>query len=392
MKKASIFAFLILFGLVACSDDQYPNLQDGLYAEIKTNKGTMVVQLYYDKAPAAVANFVSLAEGNNPLADSIYKGKRYYDGITFHRIIKDFMIQGGDPTGTGSGGPGYKFHDEFSPELKHDTIGIFSMANSGYGTNGSQFFITDAPTPHLDGYDAEDNLKNCENPQIGCHTVFGQLILGFDVLKSITEVEMKDPRRGKPKKTVTIESVKIIRKGKDARHFEAPEVFTEEIDKKAEEIEQAAAAKQKLKEDQKAIFEEQRKNADTLESGLAYYITQKGSDVKPKRSQKVKVDYAGYFEDGELFDSNILSCAEEWNMQTRPKDDMYVPLNIPYGPEAQMIAGFKEGIQQLNYGDKATLFIPYYLGYGERGYRVIPPRTNLVFTVELLDDREPENE
>ena len=164
---------------------------------------------------ATVANFVALAEGNNPLADSIYKKKPYFDGLKFHRIIKDFMIQGGDPNGTGSGGPGYKFHDEFSPELKHDTIGVLSMANSGYGTNGSQFFITDAPTPHLDGYDAEDNLKNCENPQIGCHTVFGQLILGFDVLKAITEVEMKDPRRGKPMRPVTMESVRIIRKGKD---------------------------------------------------------------------------------------------------------------------------------------------------------------------------------
>ena len=392
MKKALLFTFLILFTFIACSDEQYPDLQDGLYAEINTNKGTMVVQLFYEQAPATVANFVALAEGNNPLADSIYKKKPYFDGLKFHRIIKDFMIQGGDPKGTGSGGPGYKFHDEFSQELKHDTIGVLSMANSGYGTNGSQFFITDAPTPHLDGYDAEDNLKNCENPQIGCHTVFGQLILGFDVLKAITEVEMKDPRRGKPMRPVTMESVRIIRKGKDARHFEAPEVFTEELDRHAEELAEAARAKQKLKEEQQAQFEEQRQKADTLESGLAIYISEKGSDVKPKRSQMVKVNYAGYFEDGELFDSSMKSYAEKWDMQTRPKEEMYKPTEIPYGPEAQMIAGFKEGVQQLNYGDKATLFIPYYLGYGERGYRIIPPRTNLVFEIELVDDREIENE
>ena len=106
----------------------------------------------------------------------------------------------------------------------------------------------------------------------------------------------------------------------------------------------------------------------------------------------VKVNYAGYFEDGELFDSSMKSYAEKWDMQTRPKEEMYKPTEIPYGPEAQMIAGFKEGVQQLNYGDKATLFIPYYLGYGERGYRIIPPRTNLVFEIELVDDREIENE
>ncbi|MEZ7495648.1 peptidylprolyl isomerase [Leeuwenhoekiella aequorea] len=388
MKKAFFFAFMILLAFVSCSDDKYPDLDNGLYAEVVTNKGTMLITLFYKEAPATVANFVSLAEGNNPLADSIYKGKPFYDDLTFHRIIKGFMIQGGDPSGNGSGGPGYKFHDEFSSQLKHDTIGVLSMANSGYGTNGSQFFITDAPTPHLDGYDTDDKLKNCENPQIGCHTVFGKLISGFDVLKKITETEMADARSGKPKSKVTIQSLKIIRKGTEARHFEAPEVFTQEIEKKAKEKEEALAAKEKLKEDKKLAFEEQRKQADTLESGLAILITEKGSDDKPKRSQLVKVNYAGYFSDGELFDSNIQERANEWNMQTRPKETMYTPIEIPYGPEAQMIAGFKEGIQQLNYGDKATLFIPYHLGYGERGYRIIKPRTNLVFEVELIDDRE----
>lgn len=388
MKKISLLTFIILFSLVACSDDKYPDLKDGLYAEIVTNKGTMVTQLFYKEAPATVANFVSLAEGTNPLADSIYTDKNFYDGLTFHRILKGFIIQGGDPAGNGSGGPGYKFHDEFSPNLKHDTIGILSMANSGYGTNGSQFFITDAPTPHLDGYDQEGQLKNCENPQIGCHTVFGKIVMGFDVLKKITEVEMLDARRGKPKNKVTIQSLKIIRKGIDARHFEAPEVFQNEIEKKAKEKEEALAAKQELKKEKKAYFDELRKKADTLESGLAFYSTDKGTNEKPKRSQKVKVNYSGYFADGELFDSNVKASAEEWDIQTRPKENMYTPLEIPYGPEAQMIAGFKEGIQQLNYGEKAVLFIPYHLGYGERGYRIIPPRTDLVFEVEILNNQD----
>ena len=245
MKNSFLLTLLILSSIASCSD--YPKLENGLYAEIKTNKGTMVAQLFYDKAPAAVSNFVSLAEGTNPLVDSVYSNKPFYDGVSFHRIIKDFMIQGGDPTGTGRGGPGYTFHDEFNPELKHDTIGVLSMINSGYATNGSQFFITVAPTRYLNGYDRNNNLKNCKNPEIGCHTVFGQLILGFDVLRSITQVEMMDTQRGKPKNQVTIQSLKIIRKGKKARNFEAPQVFKREIDKKAEEQAIASQKRQKLK-------------------------------------------------------------------------------------------------------------------------------------------------
>ena len=388
MRKAVLFTFLILLAFTGCSSNDYPELGDGLYAAIKTNKGTMILELFYKQSPATVANFVSLAEGENPLADSIYAGKPYFDGLTFHRIIKDFMIQGGDPTGTGSGGPGYKFHDEFSPELKHDTIGVLSMANSGYGTNGSQFFITDAPSPHLDAYNAEGELRNCENPKIGCHTVFGQLVEGFDVLQKIAAVEMINPRAGKPKKPVIIESVKIIRKGKSARFFDAPEVFQDEIEKKEKERRAAAEALQEKKRNKQEAFETLKAKADSLESGLSYTITYKGSDEKPKRSQKVKVNYAGYFNDGELFDTNRKEIADSWGMHTRAEEDLYKPIEVPYGPEAEMIAGFKEGLQQLNYGDKATLFIPYYLGYGERGYRVIPPRTNLVFEIELVDDRE----
>ena len=386
MRNVTYFAFLILLTFTGCSDDPYPDLKDGLYARIKTEKGSMLFELFYDKTPAAVSNFVSLAEGENPLADTIYSGKPYYNDLTFHRIIKGFMIQGGDPQGTGSGGPGYKFHDEFHPELKHDTIGVLSMANSGYDTNGSQFFVTQVPSPHLDAYTAEGELKNCSNPQIGCHTVFGQLREGFDVLKAISEVEMLNPKTGKPRKPVKIEEVTIIRKGKKARFFDAPQVFTKEIERKEKERKQAAEELQQRKDSKKEEFEDLRKQTDSLPSGLAYIITREGSKIKPKRSQSVKVLYAGYFSDGELFDTNIKELAESWNMQTRPKPDMYKPLEIPYGPEAEMIAGFKEGIQELNYGDRATLFIPYYLGYGERGYRIIPPRTNLVFEVELLEE------
>lgn len=386
MKKLP-FILILLLALVAC-DEKYPELEDGLYAEIVTDKGTMLAELYFEKTPGTVASFVSLAEGTSERVDSVYKDKPFYDGLTFHRIIKGFMIQGGDPSGTGSGGPGYKFHDELSPELRHDTTGILSMANSGYGTNGSQFFITLAPTPHLDGYDEQGNPKNCASPNVGCHTVFGKLVKGFDTLEAIANVEMADPRAGKPKSTVTIETVNIIRKGAAARKFDAPEVFEKELAAKAEEEKKAAEALEALKKEKREQFEAQREQAEILESGLGIYISQKSDGPKPKPSQEVNVHYAGYFSDGELFDTSIKEVADKWGMQTRPSEDLYQPLTIPYGPEAGMIAGFKEGVQQLKVGEKATLFIPYHLGYGERGYAIIPPRTDLVFEIELVGIEE----
>ncbi len=383
MKKIAFLLFATLLTLTGCKD-RYPDLKDGLYAEIKTDKGTMLAQLYFKRAPLTVANFVSLAEGTNEAVDSLYKGKHFYDGLTFHRIIKNFMIQGGDPDGNGSGGPGYKFYDEFSPELRHDTIGVLSMANSGYGTNGSQFFITHEATPHLDAYDADGNLKNCENPRISCHSVFGKLVQGFDALNAIANVKVPDPQNGKPETPVTIEKITIVRKGGAAKNFDAPKVFKEQMKKKEKEeqkVAQEKAAKLKAISDK---FKDEKAKAKTLESGLSFYITKKGDGPKPKAGQKVLVDYAGYFATGELFDTSIKSIADDWDMQTRQDDASYKPLVMAYGPEAGMIAGFKEGLEQMQVGDKATLFIPYHLGYGERGYAIIPPKTDLVFEVELM--------
>jgi cyclophilin family peptidyl-prolyl cis-trans isomerase len=143
-------------------------------AHMETDKGTMVIELFADKTPITVNNFVFLSR------------EGYYDGVIFHRVIDNFMVQGGDPTGTGRGGPGYKFADEFHPSLKHDKQGILSMANAGPATNGSQFFITHLPTPHLNGR----------------HTVFGQVVEGLDVLMSIPA---RDPGN------VNAPAVKIIR-------------------------------------------------------------------------------------------------------------------------------------------------------------------------------------
>jgi len=203
LKHSMKILTLIIFLSLSSCNDKYPDLGDGLYAEFITNKGTMVAKLTFEKTPVTVANFVALAEGNHPMVDSIYKSKKFYNGITFHRVMDKFMIQGGDPTGTGSGSPGYKFGDEFDETLKHDKPGILSMANSGPATNGSQFFITEIPTPNLDNK----------------HAVFGELVLGLEIQDTISNV--KTAARNKPVEDVVIEELNIIRQGFAARNFDA---------------------------------------------------------------------------------------------------------------------------------------------------------------------------
>lgn len=155
MRNLVYFFFSLAF-FTGCEKTDYKNLEDGIYADIETDKGNIIVELYAEKVPLTVANFISLAEGINPNVSDSFKGKKFYDSLTFHRVLKDFMIQGGDPLANGQGGPGYKFRDEFSPDLKHDSKGILSMANSGFNTNGSQFFITYKETPWLDAYTKEN--------------------------------------------------------------------------------------------------------------------------------------------------------------------------------------------------------------------------------------------
>ncbi|MDO5971673.1 peptidylprolyl isomerase [Flavivirga aquimarina] len=368
--KNSIKILLITFliTLTSCKT-QYPDLEDGLYAEFITTEGIMVAKLAQKKAPITVANFVSLAEGTNTMVDSIYKGKKFYNGLIFHRVINEFMIQGGDPTGTGNGSPGYKFTDEFHPDLKHDKPGILSMANSGRNTNGSQFFITEVPKPYLDnGYN-----------------VFGELVIGINVQDSISNV--KTASRNRPVEDVVIKELNIIRKGKEAKSFDAPNTFNNHFAEAERKEKERKAKKEAILKATKEKFDKQRAEAITLPSGLQYIITEKGSGEKLPENASVLTHYAVYFENGKLLQTSNLKTAEALDAvnEKLKAANRYQPITADIGPDASMIAGFKEGLQQLNVGDKATLFIPYHLAYGEAGGRGIPAKSNIIFEVEILE-------
>lgn len=364
MRQLQIMGILLAMLVISCKPTKYADLTDGLYASMETNKGAVLLKLEFENTPITVANFVSLAEGTNTVIADSLKGKPFYNGIVFHRVIKDFMIQGGDPSATGAGGPGYNFIDEFPKDengellLKHNGPGILSMANSGPETNGSQFFITHKETPWLDGK----------------HTVFGNVITGQAVVDSIAQND-------------TIKSIEIIKIGRDAKKFDAAKEFdsffkkyTEEQRIKQEKMEAVAAEMQQK-------FESNLVNAQEYASGLKMTITEKGTGEKPNVGDMVKVNYAGYFSNGQLFDTSYSEVAKKYGVynQARDAQNGYAPFEIEYSPEARLIAGFREGLQQMKVGDKALLFIPSHLGYGAQGAgNVIPPNADLVFEVELV--------
>ena len=380
----NVIAMVLLLTVSSCQPDKYPDLGDGLYAEFVTSKGTMIAKLEYKKTPVTVANFVALAEGDHPLVKDEYKGKKYYDSTTFHRVIDKFMIQGGDPTGTGNGGPGYSFGDEFHPDLRHDKPGILAMANGGPGTNGSQFYITEVPRPNLDFR----------------YVVFGELVEGLDVQDSISNV--KTDENDKPIEPVILEHVNIIRKGSEARHFNAPKVFTEGRSKIAEnqkklqaEIRKKAEEEQKLRDannakaavDEKPILDDYLSKSDSLASGLKVYFITKGDGEKPQPGATVKVNYEGYFTDGRLFDSNVKEVEERHGMLNEMKEQrgMYEPMPMKLSPDAAMIAGFKEAASMLKVGDKAFFYMPSHLAYGSRGRGSVPPNTDLIFILTMVE-------
>jgi cyclophilin family peptidyl-prolyl cis-trans isomerase len=334
------------------------NLNDGIYANIQTDKGDILLKLHHDKVPMTVANFVALAEGSmkNTAKE---EGVPFYDGIKFHRVIADFMIQTGDPLGTGMGDPGYKFPDEFDPSLKHDSAGVVSMANSGPGTNGSQFFITHKETSWL-------NNK---------HSIFGKVVAGQKVVDAIAQDDVMN-------------KVSIIRVGKEAKAFDAVKVFEEQkgvAQKKADE--RKRIEEEKRAEEAKKMAEQAKEfteGAESTASGLFYKVISKGNGAKPENGETVKVHYAGYLTDGTLFDSSIKEIAQK-NNKYNPQREPYAPFELTYGPSARVIPGWKEGIAMMSVGDKYQLIIPPNLGYGAQGAGgVIPPNAWLIFDVELV--------
>ena len=327
--------------------DFYNGLQDGVYAKMETSKGELIIQFFDQDAPVTVANFVGLAQGtieNKAKA----KGVPYYDGIVFHRVIKNFMIQGGDPQGTGMGDPGYKFDDEKN-NLKHEGKGYLSMANSGPNTNGSQFFITEVPTPWLDGR----------------HTIFGKVIKGEDVIDAIANSETGAQDR--PKEEIKIVKVTVFTKGDAYEKYDAAKIFNEGK-AKIQENNKAYIAKQEAEAAKK--LEDLKAGMTTTASGLLYKITKSNPEGKsPKAGDMVSVHYAGKLTNGQEFD-NSFKRGE--------------PIEIPIGV-GQVIKGWDEGIQLLKEGEAATLLIPSELGYGTRGAGgVIPPNAWLIFDVELV--------
>lgn len=318
--------------------------QDGLYAKITTNRGPILIQLFYSQTPMTVCNFVGLAEGkiNNAAKP---EGTKFYDGLLFHRVIstangdnQDFMIQGGDPNGNGTGGPGYKFEDEFVATLKHDGPGVLSMANSGPNTNGSQFFITHVATPWLDNK----------------HTVFGKVVEGMEIVNNTRQND-------------TIKSVEIIRVGDAAKKFKADQQAFDGY--RTANSEKKANAEKAEKEAFENWVQTTYPKAVKTPSGLYYVAQQKGNGMQAEKGKTVKVNYAGRLQDGTEFD----------NSYKRGE-----PIAFQLGA-GRVIKGWDEGIALMKVGDKFTLIIPYFLAYGENGYPgVIPPKATLIFDTELM--------
>ncbi len=308
-------------------------LSDGLYAVIDTEKGEILLSLFFDKTPMTVANFVGLAEGKF----AVCEGKPYYDGLKFHRVIDNFMIQGGCPLGTGTGGPGYAFPDEIVPSLKHEGAGVLSMANAGPGTNGSQFFITHVATPWLDGK----------------HTVFGKVVKGQDVVNAIRQNDR-------------INSIKILRKGVPAENFASDESsFRAYVAKLQEESKKAM---ENALEEAMSIVKEKWPQAVKDDDGVFFFVSKEGRGASPKQGQTLTMKYRGSLLDGKVFDDS----------------DMHEPLQFEAGM-GRLIQGFDSQAAKMKVGEKRTIIIPPHLAYGERGAGgVIPPNAVLVFELELL--------
>jgi len=330
-------ALVLIFAIMSTScTENTPDLNDGLYADFTTPRGTIIVELFPDDAPLTVMNFVGLAEGELDFADP--KGD-FYDGLTFHRVIDDFMIQGGDPQGTGAGGPGYRFPDETDNGLVFDGPGVLAMANAGPDTNGSQFFITHVATPWLDGK----------------HTIFGRVVQGQDVVDAIQQGD-------------TIEELEIHRIGAMASSYEADSASFREIEQNVL-ARREAAAEEKAKAVLNDIANRWPDAVRDDESGIYSVIRTEGTGPTPNPGTPITVHYTGTLMDGTQFDSSR---------------DRNEPFRFNVG-SGQVIPGWDRSLLQMKKGERRVIILPPEMAYGERGIGPIPPNSWLVFDVELLD-------
>lgn len=339
MKKnvfAALFGALILMSGSCSSKGKAMDSikgKNGLFAIMDTSKGEIALELYYKDAPLTVCNFVGLAEGTLDAS----KGKPFYDGLKFHRVIKDFMIQGGDPKGNGTGGPGYKFADEEVPYTFKEP-GYLAMANAGPNTNGSQFFITHVPTEWLNGK----------------HTIFGHVVTKADqdVVNAVAQGD-------------EIKSVKIYRQGAEAEAFKCTQADWDKYNKEA--AAKAIAAKEAKYKAKIAEVEKKFPNYEKSAEGIYYKVTKAGSGEKCGKGKHVFVAYKGYLVDGTVFD------------QSAGRGD----LDFRTGA-GQMIPGFDIMVQDMKKGESRTIVLPPDLAYGENGYPgVIPPASYIAFDVTL---------
>jgi cyclophilin family peptidyl-prolyl cis-trans isomerase len=334
----TLLAISCLLVMISAGCHKSPAYPDGLMAKLETSRGSILIQLEYEKAPLTVANFVGLAEGKI-INSQRSPGVPFYDGLTFHRVVPGFVIQGGDPLGNGTGNPGYQFPDEFDPDLRHNKAGVLSMANSGPNSNGSQFFITLGAQPHLDGH----------------HSVFGHVIEGLDLLDRINAGDR-------------INKITIIRQGSKAKQFTVDQVTFEKRLNAAIEKGKFAMEKEKM-----AIMEQIKSrwpDVETTASGLMYKIVRPGTGPRPAAGCTVKAQYLGKLLSGEKFDSSY---------------DRNEPFSFVLGA-GQVIKGWDEALADMRKGEKRILVIPPELGYGARGAPpVIPANAYLTFEIELID-------
>jgi peptidyl-prolyl cis-trans isomerase A (cyclophilin A) len=378
-KIFPIAAVFLLF--ISCVSEKFKNLNQGLYAEIETNKGNILLELYAEDVPKTVANFVALVEGTNSMLLDSLKGENFYEGVVFHRVVPNFVIQGGGFTPSGKKNTGYLFGDEFPRNEKDDLIykhndqGVLSMANGGPTTNNSQFFITHRAIPHLDGK----------------HSVFGKTVVNSLELKELQQkysdsLQLKkamDVTRmatvNKVLKNDTIFTVNIIRIGAKAKDFNAAEVLDSEVAKfkksKEDKAKQAIKSEEKryskFLEDKKAfLLEKEESKAIKTGTGLRILKLKKTKGRKVLDTKKVTANYTLYLADGKK-----MQASEDVG---KP---MVFDLNNKQKP---MISGLKEGLLSMREGEKSRLFIPYTIGFGNEKFGPFPAKSDLVFEIEIL--------